>query len=464
MGKPTIFGVPGHARSDALLPAGFNEDFIAAFFEGKGASKKTLNAVKEAMEGDDEKLGKLVAEVHVATEVTEQAASEDPFFAETSDWVFMETTQDDMLSHSHDGHTHDHICDENCGDDCAMAAKSKGATDESFWGEDGLPVHAAAFGRRAAEEEQSSEEEILEADGKPTHAGRGKKSNTDDGTTDGGGGGGGRGRGKNKVVEETNDDTAEDPAPVPEPEPEPEPAPEPEPEPDPTPAPQPAPQEFGWIDDSTYLSGGDTPNGFNVELVFNGDWTDTQKTAAVQQAETISDKIIGDINGSSDIDDVRIQMYSVNLDGEGGVWGRGGIVQKSTDGMALEGRVRLDSSDLGTAESWNMMDELMMHEMLHAIGWGTNWGGLVENNAFVGENAMDVYGNAVPIDGQGHLAESVGDEMGTTYITNGKESFSDLTLAVLEDMGFDTTYDPDAALAAATASEEETQQEDLLLF
>jgi hypothetical protein len=54
---------------------------------------------------------------------------------------------------------------------------------------------------------------------------------------------------------------------------------------------------------------------------------------------------------------------------------------------------------------------------------------------------MDVYGGAVPIDGKGHLSEAVGNEMGTTYIGAGSEPVTDLTLAILEDMGLDTVYD-----------------------
>ena len=57
---------------------------------------------------------------------------------------------------------------------------------------------------------------------------------------------------------------------------------------------------------------------------------------------------------------------------------------------------------------------------------------------------MDVYEGAVPIDGNGHLAECVGDQMGTTYITNNAEPITDLTLAILEDMGYETIYDATA--------------------
>ena len=343
----------------------------------------------------------------------------------------MTTTQDDIMHHVHDhSHEDDHVCDGNCGEDCPHAHnhEEEKNTDTANLGA-GLDGLAAARG------------------------GRGGKKSSDD--TDSGSGGRGGGRWKKQAEEEP---VAEEPAPEPTPEPAPEepvaeePAPEPTPEPAPEepvaeePAPEPTPQpsaEFGWLDANTYLSGGDTPNGFNLELSFKGtQWTTSQKEMAAAQAELLSDYIIGDLADNGSIDDIRIDMHTWDLDGSGGVWGRGGHTSEGSDGIADTGVVYLDESDLATAESWGMLDELMMHEMLHAIGWGTNWDGLTSGNTFIGETAESVYGSAVPIDGNGHLAESVGNEMGTTYISNNAEDFSELTLAVLEDMGFETIYEP----------------------
>ena len=46
-------------------------------------------------------------------------------------------------------------------------------------------------------------------------------------------------------------------------------------------------------------------DGFNVELVFNGSWTQSQKDMAALQAEILSDIITGDLANSGDVDDVR---------------------------------------------------------------------------------------------------------------------------------------------------------------
>ncbi len=44
-----------------------------------------------------------------------------------------------------------------------------------------------------------------------------------------------------------------------------------------------------------YMSGMDTPNGFNIELVFNGSWTTAQRSGAISAAEHLSDVITGDL-------------------------------------------------------------------------------------------------------------------------------------------------------------------------
>ena len=192
---------------------------------------------------------------------------------------------------------------------------------------------------------------------------------------------------------------------------------------------------------------------------------DVRGRPARRCAEILSDMITGDVASYGDIDDVRIQLYTGSNDGAGGTLGTGGWMELRSDSMVAEGGLLIDSADIDSVESRGLLDELLMHEMLHAIGWGTTWSyqGLESGNMFVGENATDVYGSAVPLDGNGHLSESVGDEMGTTYISGSTEPITDLTFAVLEDMGFDTTYDPDAALAAAMAEEEEPMLDEWLI-
>ena len=278
------------------------------------------------------------------------------------------------------------------------------AEDDLFAMADGKPSHAGGGGDKGTKgggrgKDKPVEEPTDGTDGGTTDGGGGSTDGGGGGTTDGGGGG-----------------TTTDPG----------------------------SSQFGWIDESTYVSGAETPDGFNIELVFHGEWTDYQKSIAVSQAELLSENITGDMPGANGIDDLRINFYKENLDGAGGIWGRGGVVEARADGTVLEGRVRLDNADLGTAEDWGMMDELMLHEMLHALGWGTTWNqsGLTSNGYFTGETAMDVFGGAIPLDGSGaHLSNSgaTQPEIGSAAFGAG-ETISDLTLAILEDMGYETIY------------------------
>ena len=392
--------MPRNTKSKNVLPNDFDEDIVANFFNGGGRSADVHAALAASEAGA--RGAAVSAAARGDVEETDSGSIEFGFA--------ISTTEEEMLNHDHGGHSHgeDHVCDENCGEDCAH------------------------------NHDHEAEELQVEADARSSKGGPSWKNETD---------GGGRGKGKKKdQAEEPQPEPEPEPLPEPEPEPEPEPAPLPEPEPEPEPAP--TPSNFGWIDSNTYISGGDTPNWFNVELNFNNTWTQSQKDAAAEQAEILSDLIIGDLTDAGDIDDVRIQLYNENIDGSGNVWGRGGWISLRSDGMVAEGGVRIDSNDIGTAESWGMLDELLMHEMLHAIGWGTTWSrdGLIENGYFIGENAMDVHGGPVKLNGNGHLDESVGNEMGTTYITNNAENITDLTLAILEDMGYETIYNADAAL------------------
>jgi hypothetical protein len=385
MGKYERLGTVTGRPLDNLFPAGFDGQSIAEFFSGKrGVSEDILDAIEAALDSDDEDIGNL------------------------DFGGYLTTTEDHMLGHTHDGE-HDHAHDDE---------------------DTGVDLFAGA------------------ANGKPTHA-KGNGSDSTDGGTATKGGGKGKTKTTDPVAEEPVVDQTDNTDPVAEEPVAEEPVAEVPIAEEPIvqePAPAPSPANFGWLDSNTYLSGGDTPDGFNLLLNFDGTWTQTQKNVGAAMAEEISDFIIGDLADYNGVDDVSIRLWTADIDGANGIWGQGGWYSLRGDGTVVTGGVRLDSNDLGTAESYNLLDELFMHEMLHAIGFGTTWSrdGLVSGSSYIGENGMDVYGGPVPYDGKGHLSESVGNEMGTTFITNNAEPITDLTLAILEDMGYQTIYDATA--------------------
>ncbi|MFZ3584689.1 leishmanolysin-related zinc metalloendopeptidase [Loktanella sp. DJP18] len=229
---------------------------------------------------------------------------------------------------------------------------------------------------------------------------------------------------------------------------------------EPAPAPTPAKAD--------YVSGLDTPDGFNIELMFVGAWSDAAKAQAYAAAENISNTVIGDLPSYNGIDDIRITLTSAAIDGAGGTWGKGGYDALRLDTkLAATGHVTIDSADITQAMNLGLLDDLLQHEMLHAMGFGTAWQtmGLVDNYngdlRFNGENATLVYNalfqaiaskdtlsdKGVPIETDGgsgaagkHWDEATfGNELMSTQL-NYSNNMSSLTLAALEDMGYQTTF------------------------
>ena len=266
-------------------------------------------------------------------------------------------------------------------------------------------------------------------------------------TKGGGGGGGGGGKGKNAVT--TTDPATADHT-------------------DTSTTTTPTTTTTATVPAADYVSGQDTPDGYNVELVFKGTWSDAAKAAAYAAAENISDTVTGDLPDYNGIDDIRITLTSTSIDGTGGTWGKGGTdTLRSGSYLPSTGHVTVDAADIPNALKLGLLDDLLEHEMMHAMGFGTTWSamGLVDNYngdlRFNGANATHAYNTfyaslaandplhdkGVPIETDGgsgaagkHWDETTfGKEIMTTTLdyTN---TVSPLTIAALEDMGYQTTY------------------------
>lgn len=222
------------------------------------------------------------------------------------------------------------------------------------------------------------------------------------------------------------------------------------------------------IASADYVSGKDTPDGYNVELMFKGTWSDTAKAQAYAAAEKISDIVTGDLPSYNGIDDIRITLTSTSIDETGGTWGKGGYdILRSDSKLAATGHVTIDSADIPRALKLGLLDDLLQHEMLHAMGFGTAWKamGLVDDYngdlRFNGANATQVYNTlfdslasrdplsdkGVPIETDGgssaagkHWDEATfGNEIMSTTL-NYSNNTTQLTVAALEDMGYQTTF------------------------
>ncbi|WP_299785880.1 leishmanolysin-related zinc metalloendopeptidase [uncultured Marivita sp.] len=229
-----------------------------------------------------------------------------------------------------------------------------------------------------------------------------------------------------------------------------------------TPDPQPSPVL------ADFVSGLDTPDGFNVSVSFDGAWTDSMIQQFVQGVEMISDIIIGDLPDVNGIDDIHITASLTSIDGSGGYWGWGGTTASRAESLLpSSGYIKLDEADIGAMESYDLIDDFVFHEILHALGFGTSWNamGLVDtidgSLRFIGENAIKAYNDVYsaiasndPLSAYGVPVEMDGGS-GTAGVhwddaTFGKEvmtgqldfsnNVSDMTIAALQDMGYETVY------------------------
>ncbi|WP_136635239.1 leishmanolysin-related zinc metalloendopeptidase [Pseudooceanicola onchidii] len=228
-----------------------------------------------------------------------------------------------------------------------------------------------------------------------------------------------------------------------------------------------------------YVSGLDTPDGFNISITFDGAWTSQMMQYVIEAAERLSDVILGDLadvaTSSGLIDDFHLTAYLTTVDGAGGYVGKGGYTSVRTDSyIPSMGHIRIDEADVSKMLNYNVFDDLVLHEMIHALGFGTAWDamGLVDtidgSLRFTGDYATAIYNDrfadiaaadslsfhGVPVEMEGgsatagkHWDEGVlsGELMSSTL--NLSNDFSALTIAALQDMGYQTILEDQLLIA-----------------
>ena len=240
----------------------------------------------------------------------------------------------------------------------------------------------------------------------------------------------------------------------------------------------------------TYTSGehNNVPDSeeFNITINFYGDqWTTELKAAFIESADFLSSTIAGDLedvtyNGEL-IDDIVIDAKLVEIDGSGGVLGRAGpTVVRSTDGVTPDGLtvkavMEFDIADAFDYDAAGLFKDIVQHEMMHCLGFGTLWeyqdliDTYVDDNGtrrpvddtfdfrFTGDAAVAEYevefaniwladansNLGIPVETDGGPGTAGGhwddatftNELMTGYIDN--ENFmSDMSIASLADMGY----------------------------
>ena len=152
-----------------------------------------------------------------------------------------------------------------------------------------------------------------------------------------------------------------------------------------------------------YTSGSTDGSGFNITIKFEGTWSDALYNIFVAAADFYTALIVGDLQDvtvtsgrgkratTETIDDITITASLITIDGSGGVLGRAGPTALRTgNSLPATAIMEFDLADADTFNAAGLFDDIVLHEMGHALGFGTIWDrlGLINpDNTFGGELA-----------------------------------------------------------------------------
>jgi hypothetical protein len=201
---------------------------------------------------------------------------------------------------------------------------------------------------------------------------------------------------------------------------------------------------------------------YNIEIVFKGSWTQYYVDQFIQAADYLTTYIHGDVQDvafrGQIIDDLKITAEMTAIDGAGGILGQAGPTAirtgASTDPyLPATATMQFDIAD--AANFAGDFDAIILHEMLHSVGFGSVWSyfpGLVSGGLFNGRNAVteyhaDVLGSsgAIPVEQDGGSGtagshwdeETFNVELMTGYIDQPVMYVADMTIASLADLGYE---------------------------
>jgi hypothetical protein len=228
---------------------------------------------------------------------------------------------------------------------------------------------------------------------------------------------------------------------------------------------------------------------YDIELVFINHGTPAQDSAFIEAAAIWSRIItsdINDVNFAADpvaanechdgqprvddvVDDLRIFVDIVDIDGPGGTLARAGpCLVRGLSELAILGTMEFDSGDMATLTSQGGLLPVVLHEMGHVLGFGTVWDrldllrepSLPSNQGadthFAGPRAIAAFdaagggsvytlGAKVPVEnvaregsGDSHWRETVlGEEIMTPFYNGGRNNpLSAITIQSLGDLGY----------------------------
>ena len=199
---------------------------------------------------------------------------------------------------------------------------------------------------------------------------------------------------------------------------------------------------------------------FDIVIRYSGDSTyQTLFDAAAARWEQIITADIPDVNSATwgFIDDLLIDASVTTIDGPGGLLAQAGPDElRSGSRLPDHGEMEFDNADVGSMFGNGTLDELILHEMGHVLGFGTIWSnlGLKSGFTFTGAHAVAEYQTltgdfsktSVPLETGGgsgtagrHWSEAVfNNELMTGFVEppGVPMPLSRLTIASMWDLGY----------------------------
>lgn len=232
----------------------------------------------------------------------------------------------------------------------------------------------------------------------------------------------------------------------------------------------------GGVLTNYYSGSADLDAGYDIWIEFKGsDWTVDLQQAFKDAADYLTAVITDDIGGGGryrgkTIDDVYISAEVKTIDGAGGVLGQAGptALWTATE-LTAAGIMEFDVADVPKYTDLGLWDDIVTHEMMHVLGFGSLWNygshaALVDGYSYVGTEALAAYNRDdrfgpdaefIPVENDGgsgtagaHWDETaLNNELMTGYInndgdatTNGDNYLSEFSVMALADLGYVVDY------------------------
>jgi Leishmanolysin len=225
--------------------------------------------------------------------------------------------------------------------------------------------------------------------------------------------------------------------------------------------PPPPPPDSGIV--GTYYAGlADGEAGYDIRIDFKGTgWTDGLKKGFMEAADYFTSVITADIGGGKYynniyVDDLYMTAELKPIDGAGGILGQAGPTAIwSPSELTATGLMQFDSADAVNYLNNGLWDDIITHEMMHVLGFGSLWNyganPLVPTTGqYTGAKGLAAYQAAghpgatyIPVQTSGgsgtagsHWSEAaLGNELMTPYL-NGTNYLSNFSLMSLADLGY----------------------------